>query len=589
MTSFISKIKNFNFGLLSRILGLTKPYRLFFYLSITIGLVIAPIAAYRPYLIKTIIDDNIKIADSQGVINNSVLFIGLLILETILSFAFGYLTFWLGQSIIKDLRNSLFNHIIRLELTYFDKTPIGNSTTRTISDIETINAVFSEGIITIFIDIITLLIVFGMMLFANWKLTLVCISVLPLLILASYYFKEAVKKSFTEVRSQIAIMNSFLQERIAGMKIIQIFNLQSIEKEKLIKINKDYTDANIKSIFAYSVFFPAVEIISAISIGLLVWYGSFGILKNQITIGVLISFPLYINMLFRPIRMLADKFNTLQMGMIAAERVFNLQDTELVNISKGKIKIPDIKGNIVYQNVCFSYNPPQLVLDNINIKANENETIAIVGSTGSGKTSIISILSRFYPIQSGKITIDGYDINDLDLNYLRTIVGVILQDVFLFNGTIMENITLKNDMIEKEKVYDFAKKIGCYDLIMKLPNGFDFNVMERGVALSVGQKQLISMLRTLIYNPKIIIMDEATSSIDPESEKIIQYAIEKLIEKRTSIIIAHRLSTIRHANKIYVIEHGKVLEEGTHQELIEKENGRFRNLYNKQVTTVALS
>jgi ATP-binding cassette subfamily B multidrug efflux pump len=283
LTSLITKIKNFNFGLLSRILGLAKPYRLFFYLSITIGLVIAPIAAYRPYLIKTIIDDNIKIADSQGVINNSVLFIGLLILETILSFAFGYLTFWLGQSIIKDLRNSLFNHIIRLELTYFDKTPIGNSTTRTISDIETINAVFSEGIITIFIDIITLLIVFGMMLFANWKLTLVCISVLPLLILASYYFKEAVKKSFTEVRSQIAIMNSFLQERIAGMKIIQIFNLQSIEKEKLIKINKDYTDANIKSIFAYSVFFPAVEIISAISIGLLVWYGSFGILKNQIT------------------------------------------------------------------------------------------------------------------------------------------------------------------------------------------------------------------------------------------------------------------------------------------------------------------
>lgn len=543
---------------------------------------IALLAAYRPYLIKIIVDDNLKALDQTAVFWNSLLFFGILLIETLLSFSFGYLTFQLGQSIIRDLRNTLFNHILHLPLTYFDRTPIGNSTTRTINDIETINSVFSEGVITIFVDLVTLLVVLSMMLFASWKLTLVCISVLPLLILASYYFKEAVKKSFTEVRSQIAIMNSFLAERIAGMKVIQLFSTEQLELAKLTKINQDYTDANIKSIFAYSVFFPAVEIISAISIGLLVWYGSYGILSNEISVGLIISFPLYINMFFRPIRLLADKFNTLQMGMIAAERVFNLLDTEqTVELVTGT-SCGAVEGRVEYRNVTFGYEEGNVILHDINLKVEPQETVAIVGSTGSGKTSIISLLTRLYPIQQGSILVDGVDIKEWPLQQLRSSVGVILQDVFLFKGTILENITMKNEDIQFEKVIQLAKMIGCYEFIMKLPEGFQYQVFERGVSLSVGQKQLISMLRTLVYNPKIIIMDEATSSIDPESERIIQHAIEKLIEKRTSIIIAHRLSTIKHANRIYVVEKGKIIESGSHTELLNIPEGKFRQLYEKQ-------
>ncbi len=567
---------------------LAQPYQGKLYFSLVTGLVIAVLAAYRPYLIRIIVDENLKNLDQKAVLGNSLLFFGILLLETCLSFAFGYLTFQLGQSIIRDLRNTLFNHITRLQLAYFDRTPIGNSTTRTISDIETINAVFSEGIITIFVDLVTLMVVLSMMLFSSWKLTLVCISVVPLLIISSYYFKEAVKKSFTEVRSQIAIMNSFLAERISGMKVIQLFNTEQLEQSKLLKINAAYTQANIKSIFAYSVFFPVVEIISAISIGLLVWYGSFGILKNEISVGLIISFPLYINMFFRPIRLLADKFNTLQMGMIAAERVFNLLDNEQNNEVGGDRVLDSIKGKVEYQHVTFGYSERSEILHDINLVVEPNETVAIVGSTGSGKTSIISLLTRLYPLEQGRVLVDDVDIRELKLHQLRASVGVILQDVFLFKGTILENITMKNAEIQFAQVVELAKMIGCYDFIMKLPNGFDYQVFERGVSLSVGQKQLISMLRTFVYNPKIIIMDEATSSIDPESERIIQYAIEKLIEKRTSIIIAHRLSTIKHANRIFVVEKGSIIESGTHRELLSIPDGKFRQLYEKQDGTLII-
>jgi ATP-binding cassette, subfamily B, multidrug efflux pump len=584
----MQKKGGFDFRLLTRILRLAIPYRKVFIFAAVLAIILAPLSSFRPLLIQKMVDEHIFKHDVPGMTNMLFLLIGVLILEVIIMYIFNYTTSWLGQSVIKDLRVNVFRHVSNQRLTYFDKTPIGQTTTRTISDIETINSVFSEGIITIIADLLTLIVVFSVMFYTNWKLTLICMTVLPLLLIAAYFFKEEVKKSFQVVRTQVATMNTFLQEHISGMRIIQIFNAEIQEAEKFKVINRKYTHANLKAITAYAVFFPVVEILSAAALGLMVWYGTKGVISNQITLGVLIAFPVYISMLFRPIRMLADKFNTLQMGMVAAERVFVLLDDNKYKELNGKNQIENIKGNLKFENVSFAYNDEEYVLKNINFELKPNETLAIVGYTGSGKSTIASLINKLYPIDKGKISVDGIDINTLENESYRKKIAVVLQDVFLFSGSVLENITLRDKNITKEKVLQAAKNIGAHEFIEKLPGGYDYQVMERGATLSMGQRQLISFVRALVFEPDLLILDEATSSIDPESEGIIKFAIERLIEKCTSIIIAHRLSTIRHADKIMVLDKGEVKEYGTHEELLSINNGHFKQLYDNQVSALEL-
>lgn len=581
--------KKFNFPLFRRIMSLANPYRLTFATAAFLAIILAPLSSARPYLIQQMVDEHIFKFDVPGMTRMVIILIGLLILEVILQYTFNYITSWLGQSVIRDLRVRVFKHVTSLNLTYFDKTPIGQSTTRTISDIETINAVFSEGIMTIIADLLTLIVVLGIMFWTSWKLTLVCMTVLPILIIGARWFKNEVARWFQTVRNSISTMNSFLQEHISGMKIVQIFNAEAQERDKFKEINRAYTGANLKAIFAYAVFFPFVEIISAAALGLMVWYGSRGVIENHITLGVLVVFPVYLNMLFRPVRMLADKFNTLQMGMVAAERVFDLLDEAEFKEKNGSKKADILRGDIAFKNVDFSYDNTNFVLKNVNFELKRGQTLAIVGSTGSGKTTITSVLSRFYEIQKGSITIDGVDIREYDLNSLRSKVAVVLQDVFLFSGSVFENITLRDPSVSLEKVKACAEMIGAAAFIERLPGGYDYEVMERGATLSMGQRQLISFVRALVFDPSILILDEATSSIDPETEGVIQYAIEKLIAKRTSIIIAHRLSTIRHANNILVMDKGQAIEFGKHEDLIQIEDGRYRELYEMQFASNAMS
>jgi ATP-binding cassette subfamily B protein len=511
---------------------------------------------------------------------------GILLLEGVLSYFFTYSTGWLGQSIIRDLRLSVFNKINSLRLAYFDKTPIGTSTTRTINDIETINSVFSEGVITIVADILTLIFVLAIMFYTSWQLTLVCLITLPLLIWSSYWFKEAVKKSFEIIRSQVSKMNAFLQERISGMRIVQIFNAEQQEWDKFEKINQTYTKANIKSIFYYAVFFPLVDILSAAALGLMVWYGAGEVMSGKLTLGVMVAFPLYLGMLFRPVRMLADKFNSLQMGMVAANRVFEILDNDKNVANNGTLKADNLKGDVRFEEVFFSYDQDKTleeidsnwILKGLSFRLSAGKTMAIVGSTGAGKTTIINILNRFYEIHKGKIFIDNVELREYELYSLRKHIAIVLQDVFLFSGSVFDNISLKDPSITPEHMIEASKMIGAHEFIERLPGGYEYQVMERGATLSMGQRQLISFVRALVFNPSILILDEATSAIDPETEGVIQHAIEKLIEKRTSIIIAHRLSTIQHADSILVLDKGKVMETGTHQELMQKEGGHYREL-----------
>ena len=574
--------KRFDYQLLARIVSLAKPYRVAFVLAAVFAVSLAPLATLRPYLIQQMVDEHIFKSDVPGMTTLATIILGLLFVEVIVQYAFNYSTAWLGQSVVRDLRVRVFRHIVGLNLTYFDKTPIGSSTTRTISDIETINSVFSEGIITIIADLLTLICVLGMMFYTDWRLTLVCMIVLPPLLVGSYIFKEKVKGSFQTVRTQVSRMNAFLQERITGMRIVQIFNAEKTEATKFKEINRTYTRANLDSILYYAVFFPFVEIISAASLGLMVWWGAQEVVSSQVTLGVLVAFPVYINMLFRPIRMLADKFNTLQMGMVAAERVFDLiDDTQYVE-KTGETAVAKFKGDLAFENVSFSYNDTDYVLRNVSFGLKAGQTLAIVGSTGSGKTTIISILNRFYEIKEGKIRVDGKNISDYRLDDLRRRIAVVLQDVFLFSGTVLDNITLRDERISRQSVIEAAKMIGAHEFIERLPGGYDYQVMERGATLSMGQRQLISFVRALISDPDILILDEATSSIDPETEAVIQFAIEKLIARRTSIIIAHRLSTIRHANRILVMSQGEVKEFGSHDELLQNPEGHYRQLYQMQ-------
>ena len=585
-----SKQKNkINFSLLRRVFALAKPYRGIFALAAALAVVLAPIAIARPHLIKVMVDDYIFPGNLSGLATMVWIVFGVLVVEVLLRYVFIYSTNLLGQSVIKDLRVDVFKHITRLRLKYFDRTPIGTATTRTINDIEAINTVFSQGAITIIADLLTIIAVLAIMLVTSLKLSLICLTTFPFLILAGYIFKEKVRKAYEKVRTQIARMNAFLQERITGIKVVQIFNAEKQEMEKFKKINRQYTQANLDSILYYAVFFPVVEIIQAAALALMVWWGAGEVIRDQVSLGTLIAFPIYLSMLFRPIRMLADRFNTLQMGLVAAERVFGILDNRELIDNEGKLLPKTMKGDVEFKNVWFAYNDEDYVLKDVNFQIHPGETLAIVGGTGSGKSTIINVLNRFYELQRGEIIVDGQNIRNYELQAYRDCIAMVLQDVFLFSGTVLENISLRNDKITRDQVVQAAKMIGAHDFIEKLPGGYEYQVMERGATLSMGQRQLISFVRALVFDPEILILDEATSSIDPETESVIQFAIETLITKRTSIIIAHRLSTIRHANNILVLDQGQVKEFGTHEELLKIEDGHYKRLYEMQFLQVAES
>lgn len=568
-------------------MGLAAPFRKQFIMALSLAIVLAVVAPVRPYLIQVTVDRDIMNLNMQGLINMSMILVVVLIGETFLRYYFSYITGWLGQSVIKQLRTHVFEHIIQLRLKFFDKTPIGTITTRTINDVETINDVFSEGIITIIADLLTIITIIIIMAYTDWKLTLVSLVTFPLIIYSTYVFKEKINESFTRVRNQVAKLNAFLQEHITGIRIIQIFNAEEQEMKKFIAINEDHKKAHIDSIFYYSVFFPVVEVILAFATGLMVWYGANLVIKLEASLGILIAFILYLNMLFRPLRFLADKFNTLQMGMVAADRVFKILDSDNKTENNGTLTDGKMKGKVSFQNVWFAYINKDYVLKDISFEVKAGQTLAIVGATGSGKSTIINIINRFYDFEKGKVIIDGHNINDYELSYLRTNIGLVLQDVFLFSGSVLDNITLRDETITREQVIETARMVGAHDFIIRLPGGYDYNVMERGATLSMGQRQLISFIRALVFNPSILILDEATSSIDSESESIIQNAIATMIKGRTSIVIAHRLSTIQHADKILVLDKGELKESGTHDELVAK-GGFYSKLHEMQFNTSSI-
>lgn len=571
----------FDFSLLRRVFSFAAPYKGSFYLSMVLTVVLAVLSPLRPYLIQVTVDKYIASQWMRMLVIITIVQIGILLLETLVRFFFAYLTNWLGQSVVKDLRVTVYKKIVRLNLSFFDRTPIGTLTTRTINDIEAINDVFSEGIISIVADLLMIVAILVVMFIEDWRLTLISLSPFPVLIFATWIFKESVNKSFHQVRNAVAALNAFVQEHITGMVVVQAFSAEKREYARFKQINKDHRNANIDAIFAYSVFFPVVEIILAISLGLMVWWGANKVLSYEVTQGVMIAFIMYLNLLFRPLRVLADKFNTLQMGMVASERVFKILDNEDQIVDNGQKDAAGMKGDIVFDHVHFAYTEDRYVLKDISFHARPGETIAIVGHTGSGKTTIISILNRLYEIQKGQIKVDGVDISEYTLSALRSKIGVVLQDVFLFSGSIYENITLRNPAISRERVEQAARLIGMHEFIMQLPGGYDYQVMERGSTLSLGQRQLISFVRALLYDPAILILDEATSSVDTESEALIQHAIDKLIAGRTAIVIAHRLSTISKASKIIVLDKGEIREMGTHEELL-KLGGFYHKLHSMQ-------
>lgn len=578
------KKKIFDFSLLGRVFFFVKPYRSFFYVSLLLAIVMAVFAPIRPYLIQLTLNKatgktvhvpgwlesvlfRTDLSDAtRFIIAVSIFQVIFLFVETAIRFLFTFITAWMGQSVVKDMRNAVYKKILSLNLGQFDKTPIGTLTTRTINDIESINDIFSDGLIPIIADLLTIIITLATMFWIDWRLTLLSLVPFPVMIIATYYFKESVNKSFIRVRNAVAALNAFVQEHITGMQVVQAFAAEDREFAKFRKINAEHRNANINAIFAYSVFFPVVEVVLAVSTGLLVWW----IAGQSLDAGLLVAFILYLNQIFRPLRVIADKFNVLQMGMIAAERVLKVLDNEDVTPASG----PDayqpekMEGSIEFDHVSFAYAEPNYVLKDINFQVKAGETVALVGHTGSGKTSIISLLNRLYHIQKGEIRIDGVHIEAYELDTLRRNIGVVLQDVFLFSGSVMDNITLRNPEISREQVIHAAKMIGVDEFIMQLPGGYDYNVMERGSTLSLGQRQLLSFIRALLYDPAILILDEATSSIDTESEMLIEKATEALISGRTSIVIAHRLSTIRKADKIIVLDKGEVKEMGTHEELL---------------------
>lgn len=582
MSTTEGKKNFFDVSLLKRVLRFTRPYKSRFIWSIALAIILAAFAPVRPFLIQHTVDKYIAGKNYDWLIYITIIQIGFLIIETVLRFFFSYITTWLGQAVVRDMRLKIFGKVISLNLRQFDRTPIGTLTTRTIDDIERINDIFSDGLIPMVADLMSIVCVLGIMFWTDWRLTLVCLIPFPILIVATYYFKESVNKSYYRVRNAVAYLNAFVQEHITGMYIVQAFAAEKKEFDKFKVINKEHRDANIHAIFAYSIFFPIVEIVLALAMGLIVWWTAKEALSLQVSqYGKVTAFILYLNLIFRPLRVIADKFNTIQMGMIASERVFKVMDNDDYIKEQGTFAPQEVKGKVEFDHVWFGYLENSPVLKDVSFLAQPGQTIAIVGHTGSGKTTIISLLNRLYEIDKGQIKIDDVPVKDWDVDTLRKNIGVVLQDVFLFSGSVLDNITLRNEAISEERVVQAAKLIGMHDFIMQLPGGYHYNVMERGATLSVGQRQLLSFIRALLYNPSILILDEATSSVDTESEQMIEKAINTLIADRTSIVIAHRLSTIQRADKIIVLDKGEVKEMGTHRELLQK-GGFYSKLYEMQ-------
>lgn len=610
-----AKGKAFDRKLFGRVMAFVKPYRVLFRWCIALTVILALIGVLRPvltgYMVETshlqeVIDDTLphtEVYEGPNTIQKSIGWIeGLfgihggfqlllllfwlvvisLVLDTILQFVQGYWTAQLGLNVTFDLRQKLYEHIIRFRQRYFDRTPIGTLVTRTVSDMETIEDIFSQGLLMIMGDLLKLIAVVVAMFWLNWELALFSMVPIPILFWATNIFKNSIQKSFQDVRTQVARLNAFVQEHIQGMTITQLFGREEQEYHKFEAINREHRTAHIRSVFAYSVFFPVVEILSAIALAALIWWGMADVLEGRATFSELVTFITFISMLFRPIRQLADRFNVLQMGMVGSERVFKVLDTEDAMPDNGRRTTEELRGDLTFERVTFGYSEDQPVLKGISFSARAGEMVALVGATGSGKTSIINVLSRSYDYQDGKVSVDGFDIRDYSLAELRKSVGVVLQDVFLFNDSVHNNITLYDGTITREQVVEAAKAVGAHEFIMRLPEGYDTAVRERGSVLSAGQRQLIAFIRAYVHQPRILVLDEATSSVDSASEQLIQLATERITTGRTSIVIAHRLSTVQHADKILVVDKGRIIEQGTHQELLLNDDGAYRKLYDLQ-------
>lgn len=561
-----------------------KPYNKRFYFLIFLTVALGVLAPLRPLLIQQTLDNYVAVNDYDGMVMMMLLLLGLLILQSIVQYSHTYMSGWIGQYVIRDIRIQLYRHLVRLKLKFFDRTPIGRLVTRTISDIETLADVFSQGLAAMVGDLLQLIFIVIMMFYINWQLALISLSTLPILILSTYVFKEKIKVVFNDVRNAVSNLNSFVQEHISGMSIVQIFGSEEKEYQKFKEINQEHRRANIRSVLYYSVYFPVAEIISAAGIGLLIWYGARGVMnveETNITVGDLTAFILFIQMFFRPIRMLADRFNTLQLGIVSSSRIMRLLDNQEQIPDEGSYCPANVEGSVSFKGVWFAYEEAEYVLRNINFEVEKGKTLALVGATGAGKSSVINLLNRFYDVNRGTICLDGRDIREYDLECLRSKIGVVLQDVFLFSDTIFNNITLNNPDISREEVTRAAELVGARKFIERLPGGYDYNVMERGATLSVGQRQLISFVRAMVYDPEVIVLDEATSSVDTETEELIQEAIDKMMKGRTSIVIAHRLSTIKKADKILVLDKGEIKESGTHDELLAK-GGWYTQLHKMQ-------
>jgi len=574
--------KAFDIKIFLRLMSFAKGYKLKFSIAAISTISLAFVSALNPYIIGETVNDFVTNQDISNLVFYIKILLTIVFTEVLLQFLFIYYANWVGQHIIRDIRATVFRNINSFKMSYFDTTSVGKLVTRVVSDIETIANFFTQGVFMIISDILKMLVVIVVMFVMNWKLALVALAVLPILVYATKVFQVAIKATFQDVRNEIANLNGFVQERVTGMKILQLFTRENIEYQNFNKINNNHKKAHIKTVWYYSIFFPIAEILSSFAIGLIVWFGGYQILEGFTTLGAVIAFIKMSQMLFRPLRQIADKFNQLQMGIVSGERVFKIIDTKSYIRKEGQIDASNIQGNINFSNVRFSYIQDEEVLKGVSLKVNKGQTVAIVGATGAGKSTIINLINRFYEIDSGTISIDSISVEDYELSSLRNQIAIVLQDVFLFSDSILNNITLKNSLITESQVIDAAKKIGIHDFIMTLPDGYHYNVKERGVMLSSGQRQLIAFLRAYVSSPRILILDEATSSVDSHAEQMIQYATDTITEGRTSIVIAHRLATIKKADKIIVMDKGVIVEEGTHKELLKKRNGYYKNLYDKQ-------